>query len=243
MKAFITAALLMAALAAIFAFSLPAVSTPLGEIEVTDVDSVRQETVVPNDVLSTTLAAAAVRTVVEFVDTYDQFLVSGPGADFEERLKQVAMRPIIGSAQGSALYALAAPASGLAAALADVGLRIELRLAERSVDRLLVFPGALLQDHEPPVIGRPNSSGAHVNWTTNEFTTSVIQYGPAKYDLGKSVVDTSLRKDHSAALDGMGPDFTIYCQITSTDQSGNVTVSEIYQVSGARNLFLPSLLH
>ncbi len=241
MKALIKAALLMTALAAIFAFSLPAVSTTPADIEVVNGDAVRWETVTASPGLDTTLGTVAVRTVVEFVDTYIQRVMSGPGPDLQARLQEVAVRPLIGAAQAANYYALAAPASGLIAALANVAQRIELHLAERSRDHALVFPGVLLQDKVPPEIGRPSTSGARVRWTTNEFTTSVVRYGPNKENLGKTTVDGELRRDHTVALDGMGPGITLFCQSTNTDQSGNATTSAIYQVSGTQYVFMPSL--
>ncbi len=241
MKALIKAALLMTALAAIFAFSLPAASTTPADIEVTNGDSVRQEAVAASPGLDTTLGAVAVRTVVQFVDTYVQVVMSSPGPDFQARLQQVTTRPLIGAAQSSVLYALAAPAAGWSAALANVAQHIELRLAERSRDWRLVFPGTLLQDNVPPQIGRPGAVGAHVNWTTNEFTTSVVRYGAVEGDLGKMAIDGELRRAHSVVLEGMGPGVTLFCQISSTDQSGNATVSPIFQASGTHYVYMPSL--
>lgn len=241
MNAFIKAALLVTALAAIFAFSPSAVSTTPGGIEVTSGDSVRQELVAASTGLDATLGAVAVRTVVQFVDTYVQHGMSAPGPDLQARLQQVAARPQIGAAQGAALFTLRAPAEALTAALANVAQRIELRLVERSRDRALVFPGDLLQDKTPPQIGRPASSGARVRWTTDEFTTSVVRYGPTEEELGKTAIDGELRKEHAVVLDGMGPGITIYCQITSTDQSGNVAASPIFQASGMHNVYMPSL--
>jgi hypothetical protein len=242
MKAIIKAALLMTALAAIFAFSLPAVSTTPSGIEVTDSDVTREVTCAASTGLDATFGGVAVRTVVEFVDTYVQHAMSGPGPDFQARLQAVAVRPLIGAAQASRLYALAAPASGLSAALVNVAQRIELHLAEHSRDHALVFPGVLLQDKVPPEIGRPSTMGARLKWTTNEFTTSAIHYGATEEDLSKTTVDNELRKEHILALDGMGPGITIYCQITNTDQSGNATTSNIYQVSGTQYLYLPSMM-
>ena len=48
-------------------------------------------------------------------------------------------------------------------------------------------------------------------------------------------------KTTAMVLDGMGPGITLFCQITSTDQSGNETVSPIFQASGTHYVFMPSL--
>jgi hypothetical protein len=40
----------------------------------------------------------------------------------------------------------------------------------------------------------------------------------------------------------MGPTTTLYAQITSTDQSGNVTTGRIYQVSGRHYVYMPNVL-
>ena len=74
-----------------------------------------------------------------------------------------------------------------------------------------------------------------------KFLRIVVRYGPAKDDLGKTSIDGELRKYHTVILDGMGPGTTLYCQITSTDQSGNAAVSPIFQASGTHYVYMPSL--
>lgn len=241
MRAFIKAALLVAAFVAIIAFSSPAVSTTPAVIEIGDADNEREAELAPSTALDTTFGAMAVRVVFEFVDTYVQTAMSAPGPDLQARLQQVELRPLIGAGQASAFHVLEAPAGALSDALASIALRIELHLAERSYDRAMVFPGTMLQDTVPPQISLPTSAGARVRWTTNEFTTSVIRYGATQEDLAKAGIDGELRKDHSMTLDGMGPGIMLYCQITSTDQSGNVAVSPIFQASGTHYMYLPSL--
>ncbi len=80
-----------------------------------------------------------------------------------------------------------------------------------------------------------------LKWTTDEFTTSVVRYGPSEEDLGKTARDGELRKEHAVVLEGMGPGVVLYCQITSTDQSGNAAVSPIFQASGTHYVYMPSL--
>jgi hypothetical protein len=57
-----------------------------------------------------------------------------------------------------------------------------------------------------------------------------------------AVIDKSFQKEHRATLLGMGPTTTLYAQIISTDQSGNVTTSIIHQVSGRHYVYMPSVL-
>ena len=160
MRPFIKAALLVAALVAIFAFSSPAVSTTPAIIEIGNADNEREVTLAGSTALDTTFGAMAVRMVIEFVDTYVQAAMIAPGPDLLARLQEVGVRPLIGAGEAAAFHLLGAPPGALSAALADVTRRIELHLAERSFDRAMVFPGALIQDKAPPQIGLPSSAGA-----------------------------------------------------------------------------------
>jgi hypothetical protein len=241
MDARIKAALLITALVAIFAFSYPAVSITPDGVAITNGDSVRQEMATASVDLGFKLSGMTGRVVIEFANSMRDLVMSGPAPDLEGRLEQVGPRPLMESAETTRLHAIMAPAGAWAAQLGAVTQRIQLRFAERNVDRVLQYPGDLLQDHEPPQIGRPTSSGAHVEWTTNEFTTSVVRYGPSNDDLSQLVIDTTLQKRHVVMLAGMGPNTILYCQITSTDQSGNVATSDVYQVSGPHYLYMPSL--
>jgi hypothetical protein len=240
MNAFTKAALLVIALAALFAFPYPAVSIT-SDLVVTNGDSVRQELVGANAGLGTVLGGIVARIVVEYANSARAHVMAAPAPVLLAQLLEVGPRARVGSAESTRQSGLAPPASVLEAQLDAVGQHIILRFAERSTDLEMQYPVALLQDRQPPAIGRPTSSGAHVQWTTNEFTASHVRFGASEGDLNQSVVDLMLQKVHTVTLAGMGPGVTIYCQITSTDQSGNATTSPVYQVAGTRYLYLPAV--
>ncbi len=86
-----------------------------------------------------------------------------------------------------------------------------------------------LADSEPPqVSGTAVASGATsaaITWTTDEPTTSVLDYGLTT-DYAESVSDTQLRISHSITLAGLEPETLYHCRIVAEDTAGNVAVSE-----------------
>jgi regulation of enolase protein 1 (concanavalin A-like superfamily) len=81
-------------------------------------------------------------------------------------------------------------------------------------------------DTTPPTIGgtsaAPSSSTATVSWTTNETTTSRIDYGTtASY--GSNTTDANLTLGHSLTIGGLAPSTLYHYKITATDAAGNAT--------------------
>jgi hypothetical protein len=99
----------------------------------------------------------------------------------------------------------------------------------------------LLADTAPPQVSIPVGKGAQIEWATDEFTTTVVRYGPNRHNLEQSLRDNVFKRAHKVQLNGMGPAIAIYCQIISTDQSGNSRTSPVYQVSGTRYVFMPAV--
>ncbi|MCX6641915.1 MAG: fibronectin type III domain-containing protein, partial [Candidatus Bathyarchaeota archaeon] len=90
----------------------------------------------------------------------------------------------------------------------------------------LAFPNAFFNDSAPPAIteifiDNILSSEARINWTTDEFATSLVKYGgfPDEYETSKK--DTLFTKNHSIYLDGLLPETKYYFAVNSTDRSGN----------------------
>jgi hypothetical protein len=242
MNALHKAALLVAAIAAMIAFTRPAASQVPVDIELNNADTTRQVTMASNGELDGFLAMVINRVAVEFANTLRHLTVGAPPAELQSRLEQIAPRPVLSSVESTKLPLLSAPPGALMGYLGDIGQRIKLLSVESNRNLDVAYPTRLMKDRQPPAITEPLSGGANITWTTDEFTSSVVRYGPARGDLSMAVIDKSFQKAHKATLQGMGPTTTLFAQIISTDQSGNVTTSAIYQVSGRRMVYLPNVL-
>ena len=60
------------------------------------------------------------------------------------------------------------------------------------------------------------------NWTTDEPSTSQVDYGPTPSFGSSTPVDPSLVTSHSRSLSGLSANTTYYCRLRSADPSGNV---------------------
>ncbi len=72
------------------------------------------------------------------------------------------------------------------------------------------------------LVATPNSNGtALITWTTNEASTSLINYGTISNNLNQSSSNTSLVLNHSITLSGLIAGNTYYYQVSSADCSSN----------------------
>lgn len=71
------------------------------------------------------------------------------------------------------------------------------------------------------VVSDITSSSVKVTWTTNESSTSSIDYGTTT-SYGSTKSDTSLTTSHSINIDGLSTNTTYYYNVKSTDGSGNI---------------------
>jgi Domain of unknown function (DUF4082)/Purple acid Phosphatase, N-terminal domain len=72
------------------------------------------------------------------------------------------------------------------------------------------------------------ASGAVITWTTNEATTSQVNYGTTAAYGSSSSLDSSLVTSHSVTLSGLTGSTLYHYQVLSRDSSGNLTASGDY---------------
>jgi hypothetical protein len=64
-------------------------------------------------------------------------------------------------------------------------------------------------------------SNATISWTTDEPSTSKVEYGTSPEALSQSANDTALTTAHSVKLTGLEPAKTYYYRVSSTDEANN----------------------
>jgi hypothetical protein len=86
-------------------------------------------------------------------------------------------------------------------------------------------------DDLPPTISNifviPYSGTADVFWTTDEPADELVRYGTSPGTLTQSVSSTALRTEHSLNITGLSPNTVYFYQVQSTDEAGNIAVSQI----------------
>jgi hypothetical protein len=84
-------------------------------------------------------------------------------------------------------------------------------------------------DTTPPVISAINAtasgSSATITWTTDENSTSRVDYGTSASSLTSSATSSGLSTSHSVTLSGLGSSTTYYFRVSSVDAAGNGATS------------------
>lgn len=246
MRRIITLAfLLLAVTAGMLALTRPAAGqlpdAVTDNIVVGNADAIRFETVKASGGLNTGLNGVAARVAVEFANAVAYPPFSAPPLALSTLLGQV--NPFIPVEFANAVRHdnLVAPPSGLATALGQAGPRIVFEFANANRSMALAYPKALINDNTPPAIAQPSALGGKLQWTTDEFTSTVLRYGTNPAQLDQQLVDELFAKVHEVTLPAAQPGVTYYYQIVATDLSGNVTTSPVYQFSTELYLYLPTV--
>ncbi|MDP2207964.1 MAG: fibronectin type III domain-containing protein [Bacteroidota bacterium] len=85
----------------------------------------------------------------------------------------------------------------------------------------------LSNDVTPPIISSVQvinltTTGATINWTTDEASNSVVEYGLTT-SYGSSTTDASMVTSHSVTLSGLSAGAVYHYRVKSTDAAGNTT--------------------
>src|SRR3990172_3617815 len=102
-----------------------------------------------------------------------------------------------------------------------------------SVSGNYTFTTSDTPDTTPPVISGVYASNvtqtsAVVNWTTNEASTSLVEYGTTTSYGFSTTLDPTAETAHSVTLTGLSPSTVYNYRVKSTDASGNPSVSGNY---------------
>ena len=94
----------------------------------------------------------------------------------------------------------------------------------------VTFTGASVPDTTAPVITNVQSmnigtSTVEITWTTNENSTSQVEYGTTSGYGSSSASDATLTSSHSVTLTGLTPNTTYHFRVKSADASHNLATS------------------
>jgi fibronectin type 3 domain-containing protein len=109
------------------------------------------------------------------------------------------------------------------------------------------YPLTLVNDKAPPQIDTVSvqpAGGGDLSLTivTNEYTRCSLAYGAASGNYTQTRQDNLFRYTHQFILTGLAPGQTYYYQVTSTDRSGNVSISPEASVSALTPLYLQVII-
>lgn len=87
----------------------------------------------------------------------------------------------------------------------------------------------IVVDNVPPVISgvvaAPGSSTASISWTTDEPSTTVVNYGTSAATLNVNLSSSTLSLVHTLSITGLTPGATYFYRVTSVDASTNSSTS------------------
>jgi hypothetical protein len=85
-------------------------------------------------------------------------------------------------------------------------------------------------DNTPPIISDVviTFHSVTISWTTNEDSTSLVEYGTQSGSYTSTKYDSSYNISHSITLTDLSPNTTYYFAVSSTDKAGNSIQSEEY---------------
>ncbi|MBA3708675.1 MAG: TIGR03790 family protein [Planctomycetes bacterium] len=94
----------------------------------------------------------------------------------------------------------------------------------------VTFTTTATPDTTPPVIsgvtaGSITATSVVIIWTTNEASSSQVQFGPTTSYGSTTVLDASMVTGHSVALTGLAPSTVYHIRVLSRDAAGNLTTS------------------
>ena len=202
------------------------------------------------------LAAAAV-VAIPARSQPDQFIIqnadgsntfalvssSGLGA----LISSVPPRFVLANANDNVFQALEPAPAALLALLGQVPGRFVLRHANANRFFPLNYPLELINDATPPQVsqvaaGAVSGNRIRITWTSNEFTTSLVEYGTQSGVYAGSISDNQYRVQHEITISGISSGVTYYYRITNTDRSGNSTQSAEHSFVAIKPLFLPMVV-
>ena len=169
-------------------------------------------------------------------------------SELEGLISTVAARYVIEYANLNRFVDLVPVPVELQTLLGEVAARYVIEFANQNRFVPLTYPFELIGDTTDPLLLTQvptvfSGDSLSILWTTNEFTTGVVEYGEQPGVFSGSVADDYFRTQHTAIITGLTSGTIVYYRITMTDRSGNITTSQEYsvEISSVEYFYLPFL--
>ena len=184
--------------------------------------------------------------IIQNADASNTFtLVSSSGLG--ALISNIPLRFVLANANDNVFQALEPAPAALLALLGQVPGRFVLRHANANRFFPLNYSLELINDATPPQVsqvaaGAVSGNRIRITWTSNEFTTSLVEYGSQSGVYADSISDNQYSVQHEITISGASSGVTYYYRITNTDRSGNSAQSAEYSFVATTPLFLPMVV-
>jgi hypothetical protein len=151
---------------------------------------------------------------------------------------------VVQYADGMRYYNLPPISSTLTSLMAQVGDRFVMQYADANRFYNLAYPIAMIGDTTPPQITAPptassSGSSATLSWMTDEFASTVLEYGAETGVYTQTISDNLYYKLHEFTLTGLTPGQRYYYRMQHTDRSGNTFQSQEYNFVVMQSVYVP----
>ena len=185
--------------------------------------------------------------IIENADATNFISYTTPASELVNLLRGAADRFVIQYANAKTAFELVLVPIELSDLIDQVGDRFVIQYANSSAVNAFDYPLDMIGDTLPPEAGdfgsrSTGSSNAKITWTTDEFTTSLFEYGTQTGIYSDSVSDELFRKLHEVELSGLSMGVSYYYRVTSTDRSGNNSISAEQSFQLSQQVFLPVMV-
>lgn len=198
-----------------------------GGIILTGADDSATLTVSSSGVLNDLISNVAPRLQIQYAEANQEHPLGPMNSTLQNLINQVDPRFQIQYAEANQLHSLGPLNTTLQNLLNEVDARFKIQFAEANFQYTFSYPATLINDTTAPQITNITvtsltSTSVKITWTTNEFATSLLQYGTQSGNYPQTVTDDTYQKLHQITLSGLTTGTKYYYRIVSTDRSGNV---------------------
>lgn len=214
-------------------------------ISVQNADNFATKQIALPNPLSSLVSSIADRIVHQFSDFKHEMLLAAPPAPFSGYLNNIGERIVKQYADDERKLTIAAVPAPLDSYLGRIPDRVVMLYVDQSRSLSLGYPKELLGDKTPPAppaeppIASPSENSITISWTTDEFTTFVIEIGTSSGVYTIAVTGSEFGKTHQVTIEELPTAETYYYQIVSSDLSGNRSTSPEYTIEAESLNSLP----
>ncbi len=197
--------------------------------------------------LGTLLSGIPDHMAVEYANSIFYIALAAPPAGLSALYAQVTPYISVEYANGMHHIDLVAAPPTLSSLLMQIAPKFAIEYANQSRVIPLAYPVEMAGDTVPPLITiipthRITAPGSvMISWTTDEFTTSRLQYGTSPGVYSFEVDNNLFEKSHNQLLSGLTEGIPYYYRVISMDRSGNSGTSSEYTftLQSVQKIYLP----